>query len=264
MSEALSFTELESTAKSETAVTQTTTAETVKTEAEKTAAEVVEASNPQFTQTDVEAYQQLVAMGITPQNAEQFKSAKTAMDNLPALLKSNPDALFDEIQKNDPALHDELITRISDRWFEQKGKREYEAMQRKNGNGSRVAESEPDPRIDKLQREVDAMKAREANELSARQQAQVTENYNKALDELVAKLPETVTEGTRDYIRLKAEKLMWNDQLARSRILTGVFTDVPKYFAEASKRVTAETRTAAQKEHDARAKVEAGGAKTIV
>jgi len=92
MSEALSFTELESTAKSETAVSQTTTAETVKTEAEKTAAEVVEASKPQFTQTDVEAYQQLVAMGITPQNAEQFKSAKTAMDNLPALLKSNPDA----------------------------------------------------------------------------------------------------------------------------------------------------------------------------
>src|SRR5260370_40339686 len=113
MSEALSFTELESTARSETAAAATTTAETVKTEAEKVPAEMVDASKSQFTQTDVEAYQQLVAMGITPQNAEHFKSAKTAMDNLPILLKQNPDALLDEIQKNDPALHDELISRIS-------------------------------------------------------------------------------------------------------------------------------------------------------
>lgn len=262
MSEALSFTELESTAKSETTAAQTTTAEATKTET--VVAATVEDAKPQFTDTDVKAYQTLVDMGITPQNAEQFKSAKTAMDNLPALLKSNPDALFDEIQKNDPALHDELITRISDRWFEQKGKREYQDMQRKNGNGSRVAESEPDPRVDKLEREVAAMKAKEASELSARQSAAITESYNKSLDELVAKLPENLPEDKRDYIRLKAEKLMWQDTSARQRILSGVFTDVPKYFAEASRRVTAETKTAATKEHDARAGVEARGARSIV
>jgi len=259
MSEPLSFTELESTAKLPETAPAATPAETKPAEATPAAD-----TKPQFTQTDVEAYQQLVAMGITPQNAEQFKSAKTAMDNLPALLKSNPDALFDEIQKNDPALHDELITRISDRWFEQKGKREYEAMQKKNGNGSRVAESEPDPRVDKLQREVDALKAKDAAAENSRQQAVITENYNKALDELVGKLPEGVSEGTRDYMRLKTEKLLWNDQAARQRILSGVFTDVPKYFEKASKLVTAETKTAAQKEHDARAGVEARGTKTIV
>jgi len=116
MSEALSFTELESTAKSATSETQTTTEETA------TTTTAVEDSKPQFTEADVTAYQALVAAGITPETAEQFKQAKTAMDNLPSLLKNNPDALLDEIQKNDPALHDELITRISDRWFEQKGK----------------------------------------------------------------------------------------------------------------------------------------------
>jgi len=259
MSEALSFTELESTAKSATSETQTTTAETSK------ATEVaVEDSKSQFTEADVLAYQQLVAAGITPETAEQFKQAKTAMDNLPSLLKNNPDALLDEIQKNDPALHDELITRISDRWFEQKGKREYEALQKKNGNGSRVAESEPDPRVDKLEREVAAMKAKEQADLTARQQAQISESYNKAFDGLVAKLPENLGEDKRDYIRLKAEKLLWNDPAARERVNKGVFTDVPKYFAEASKRVTAETKTAANKEHEARQGVEARGARSVV
>jgi hypothetical protein len=258
MSEALSFTELESAAKPPETAPEVTPAETKPAEA--TPAEDIK---PQFTATDVEAYQQLVAMGITPQNAEQFKQAKTAMDNLPALMRDNPDALLDEIQKNDPKLHDEFMERVSDRWYNQKGKRQYEEMQRKNGNGSRVAESEPDPRVDRLQREVDAMKAEKAAENSNRQQAVITENYNKALDDLVAKLPEGVSEGTRDYIRLKAEKLMWNDMSARKRILDGVFTDVPKYFAEASKRVTAETKTAASKEHEARKGVEERGTKTI-
>ena len=260
MSEPLSFTELESAAAPAKTETQATTEETSKAAA--TAA--VEDQKPQFTQTDIEAYQQLVAMGITPANAEQFKSAKTAMDNLPLLMKQNPDALLDEIQKNDPALHDEFLERVSDRWYNQKGKRQYEELQRKNGNGSRVAESEPDPRVDKLQREVDALKQREASELSARQQAAITESYNKSLDELVAKLPESVSEGTRDHIRLKAEKLLWNDHAARGRVMSGVFTDVPKYFAEASKRVTAETKTAASKEHEARSGVEARGTKTII
>lgn len=261
MSEALSFTELESTATPEKTATPATTEETSKAAETKAA---VEDSKPQFTDADVKAYQTLVEMGITPANAEQFKLAKTAMDNLPLLMKQNPDALLDEIQKNDPELHDEFMERVSDRWYEQKGKRQYQELQKKNGNGSRVAESEPDPRIDKLQREVDAMKAREASEASAKQQAQTTENYNKALDDLVAKLPENLPEDKRDYIRLKAEKLMWNDQSARQRILSGVFTDVPKYFAEASKRVTAETKTAASKEHEARSGVEARGTKTII
>jgi hypothetical protein len=265
VSESLSFTELESTAKSETTATQTTTEDASKTAAlATTSTATVEDTKSQFTQTDVEAYQQLVAMGITPQNAEQFKSAKTAMDNLPLLMKQNPDALLDEIQKNDPALHDEFMERVSDRWYNQKGKRQYEEMQRKNGNGSRVAESEPDPRVDKLQREVDALKAKDAQENANRQQAAITEKYNKSLDEMVGKLPESITEGVRDHIRLKAEKLMWQDNTARERILRGDFTDVPKYFSKASSLVTAETKTAAQKEHDARQRVEAGGTRTIV
>jgi len=108
------------------------------------------------------------------------------------------------------------------------------------------------------------MKAKEQADVSARQQAIITENYNKAFDGMVAKLPENLGEDKRDYIRLKAEKMLWNDPQARERVNKGVFTDVPKYFAEASKRVTAETKTAADKEHGNRQRVEATGARSIV
>jgi hypothetical protein len=267
MSEPLSFTELESTATSAATASQTTTEDTSKAAATATTSTTAaEDTKPQFTQTDVDAYQQLVALGITPQNAEQFKLAKTAMDNLPALMRQNPDALLDEIQKNDPELHELFLERVSDRWYQQKGKRQYEEMQRKNGNGSRVAESEPavDPETEKMKREWVQFKAQQATESANREAERVSVAYNKALDALVEKLPENVPEDKREHIRLKAEKMMWQDMEARARIQKGVFTDVTKYFAEASKRVTAETKTAAQKEHDARKAIEERGTRTIV
>ena len=71
--EKISFEELESAATQQTAVKAAETTAT-ETKAAETAA-VVE-TKPQFTDTDVEAYKQLVDMGITPQNASEFKAAK--------------------------------------------------------------------------------------------------------------------------------------------------------------------------------------------
>lgn len=264
MSEALSFSELESTAKPATATAaQVTTEEKPKTET--ASAAIVEETKPQFTEADVEAYRQLVDMGITPQNAQEFKQAKLAMDNLPALMRQNPDALLDEIQKNDPTLHDDFMERVSDRWYNQKGKKLAEQMQ-DQGNGSRVTKSEhaSDPRVETLAREVATLKAENAQAKAAVEGDRIFKGYNKALDDLEAKLPESVPADKREHIRLKAEKLAWQDPKARENINKGNFTDVPKYFAKAASSVTAETKAAADKEHEARKGVESRGAREIV
>ena len=258
---ALTFQELESTA----APPAVATPEVKTEETPAAAAPVAEETKPQFTEQDVAAYQSLVDMGITPTNAQEFKAAKQAMDSLPQLLKTNPDLLFDEIQKNDPELHDALLEKVSDRWFDQKGKRLYE-QQQANPSGSRTEKSESaqDPRVSQIEREWNAFKANQQQAQVASQHAQNTENFNKALDGLVDKLPKEVPEDKREFIRLKAEKLLTSDPTARQRINQGVFTDVPKYFAEASRRVTADTKTAADKEHEARKGVESRGGREII
>jgi hypothetical protein len=255
----LTFTELE------TAATQPASA----TPAEPaTATPVVEApatteTKPQFTDADVEAYKQLVDMGINPQNAADFKAAKTALDNLPMLLENNPDLLMDEIEKNNPNLHKQLLEKFSDRWFN----RLPAEVRNGSGNGSqsRTADSTPavDPEIAAIKREWSQIKATQLQEATARQTAQLTEKFNNSLDALVAKLPENIPADKREHIRLKAEKLIWSDNAARDRINKGVFTDVPTYFSKASSLVTAETKASATAEHDRRARVEARGSREI-
>ena len=264
MSDPLSFTELESAAKSETTTaTQTTTTETTAAAATTT----VEETKPQFTDADVQAYQQLSAMGITVQSAQEYKQAKEALDNLPKLMKDNPGALLDEWQKNDPTGHAEFLERVSDRWYEQIGKRQNQ--QQKNSDGSRVANSEPtkDPEVETIKREWMQFKQERANEAQSKRQAEITKSYNSALDSLVDKLKEknsALSEDRLDYIRLKTEKLAWADPEAQGRITKGNFTDIPKYFAEATNRVTAETKAAAAQDHEARKGVESRGSKEII
>ena len=50
-----------------------------------------------------------------------------------------------------------------------------------------------------------------------------------------------------------------DNEHARARINKGDFTDLPKYFAEASRRVTADTKAAADKERNLRSGVESRG-----
>jgi hypothetical protein len=262
VSDTLSFQELESAAKPlKTTAPAATTEETTK------PAATVEETKPQFTEADVTAYQKMSDLGINPENAQEFIQAKKSLEALPAVLADNPDALMDEIQKNNPELHRRLLDKISDRWYNQVGKYEYEKQ--KNGGVSRTTPSEPanDPRVAQMQARLEALETERKTERESKRNAEISVSYNSALDNLVGKLKEknsALTDDRLDYIRLKTEKLAWADPQARQRISQGVFTDVPKYFAEATNRVTAETKTAAEKEHEARKGVEERGGKTII
>ena len=261
MSEALSFLELESAAKpkDETAPA-VTPVETTKAAASEA---VVEETKPQFTDADVTAYQYLRDKGISVDTAEQFIQAKAGLDVLSQALEKNPKAILDELWKTRPDIAENVEEVFSDAWYERKGKR-MATETTQNGSVSRTTTSEPDPRIDKLTREMDALKQEKLQEQSVRQQAEIKKTYDTSFDALVAKLPKEVPEEKRDYIRLKAEKLLWQDPQAQARVRQGIYTDVPKYFAEASRRVTAETKTAADKAHEARAAVESNAGKEII
>lgn len=224
-----------------------------------------EASKPQFTEADVESYRQLVEMGITPQTAAQFKAAKEQMEFLPQLLRS-PDGrrqLLDEIQKHDPETYKGLLDYASDRWFS-----ELPADAKAdsgNGSPSRTTSSSPtmDPRITSLESQIQSLVADRNSEKSAKQQEAITSGYNHSVEAMLAKLPDSVSSRDKDYIRLKTNELVWRDPKAMNAISKGVYVDVPTYFSKASGLVTAETKAAANAEHDRRAKVEANGTREI-
>jgi len=202
-------------------------------------------------------------MGITPQNASEFKQAREALANLPLILQNNPDMFMDEIQRTNPALHDSLLERLSDRWWEQKGRKIYESQQ--NGGASRTADSSAteDPRIAQLTSQVAALVAERNQEKTVQQQQVITAGFEKSVNDLVAKLPESVPADKRDHIRLKAMEMIWKDRDASARISKGVFIDVPTFFAKASKAVTAETKATADSEHAQRQGVEARGQRPV-
>jgi hypothetical protein len=220
-------------------------------------------TKPSFTEADVEAYKQLVDMGITPANAAEFKSAKSALDNLPMLLKNNPDLLLDEIEKNDPELHKQLLDKVSDRWFNRLPADVREGRSNGNSSESRTASSASNPVIERLERQVNALVQERTQEKTEAQQRNIIGGLNTAFENLVAKLPAGVSERDKDYIRLKAERLLWSDASAAKRVNSGVYVDVPTYFSKASSLVTAETKAAATAANDKRAGVEARGEKTI-
>jgi len=234
-------------------------------EATATPAEPAEASKPQFTDADVDSYKQLVEMGITPQNAAEFKAAKNALDNLPALLAS-PEGrrmLMDEIQKNDPKVYKGLLDDASDRWFNEL------PPEVRNGSGkdsaSSTVQSSPaiEAKLDRVEKQLEGFIQKQNQEESAKRQEQIANGFQSSVDKLIGKLPESVSERDKDYIRLKTNELIWRDSAARDRVAKGVYVDVPTYFSKASSLVTAETKAAANAEHERRAGVEARGVKEI-
>lgn len=254
----ISFEELEATAIPAAAATPPVT-----TEAAPPAQ--TEEAKPQFTESDVQAYTALRDMGFTPQNAADFKAAKEAMTNLPLLLKS-PEGqrmLLDEIQKNDPSAYTKLLETASDRWFSELP----EDVKNAGGNDSRsratTSAHTPDPKVAELENKLNGLIQERNQSKSAQEQAEIKQGYDDSVKTLIGKLPESTSDRDKDYLELKTNQLIWNDPQARARVAKGVFVDVPKYFAEASKRVTAETKAAASAEHERRAGVEARGSKTI-
>ena len=220
-------------------------------------------TKPQFTETDVEAYKQLVDMGITPANAAEFKAAKQALENLPLLLKNNPDLLLDEIEKNDPELHKQLLEKVSDRWFNRLPPEVREGKYNGNGSESRTVSSATNPMLERLERQVSQLVQERTQEKTEAQQKTILSGLSTTFENLIAKLPAGVTDKDKDYIRLKAERLLWSDATAAKRVNQGVYVDVPTFFSKAASLVTAETKAAATAANDKRAGVEARGERTI-
>jgi hypothetical protein len=221
-----------------------------------------EVTTPQFTEADAEAYRQMVDAGVTPQTYKDFIEAKAALANLATNLATNPRLVIQEIERTNPQVAARLKQEISDLWFEEYQRLNPETAQPANGSASSAPVS--DPRYDQLQQKLDTLIEQRNQELSAKAQDAISEGYNKAIEKLMEKLPETITEKDRDYIRLKTQEFVWKDKDARERVVKGTYLDVPKHFARAVTQATADTKAAAQKEIERREGVETRGTKTIV
>lgn len=219
---------------------------------------------PQFTEQDVQTLRTLSDAGITLTNYQQLLQANELLQKLPNIIKTNPRVLTAEIAKADPQAYDALLEAISDEWYEVKGKRLEHPAQ----GGASSAASSPDPRMEaalaSLNSKLEGLIQDRNQEKTQRQQADIMSGYNTAMDGLLGKLPADVPETTKDYIRLKTQELVYRDSGARDRVAKGTYVDLPKYFAEASAKATADIKASAGKEHAARAAVEARGGKEIV
>lgn len=251
----VSFTELETAAKP--ATTTESQATPAVTEQTTTAAAPVQ---PQFTEQDAQTLRTFADAGISISNYKDLLTAKQLVENLPKIIRTNPRVLTAEIAKNDPEAYNTLLDAISDEWYEVKGKKLEQSAQ---GGASSTTSSNADPRVEALTAKIENLISERNQEKSQRQQDQILSGYNSTVEGLLAKLPEGVPEQAKDYIRLKTNELLWKDNSARERIGKGVYVDVPKYFAEASAKATADTKASADKEHSRRADVESRGTREI-
>jgi len=228
-----------------------TTAKPVESAASQATSEVTQpqiAESPKFTDADLEAYNQMVASGITPSTYQEFVSAKRSLDNLPVLMKNNPDLLLDEIEKNDPDLAAKFTERVSDRWYRNYLKTHPEEAQNGNGqNGRASSTSVSDPLVAQLKSTVDALVQERTNERMAQQSRQIADGFNKSIDSLMARIPKeaSLTEAEKEYVVLKTKELSASDVSARDRISKGVYVDVPKHFKAAVERLTADKKQSA-------------------
>src|SRR5215472_15727102 len=170
---ALSFEELASAAKPATTTeSQATTTET-KTNGTAATATVTEESKPQFTDADVSAYQTMRDLGLTPENAKEFIQAKEWLGTISYALQNDPQALIDELRRTNPQLADKLTEVASDDWFNRKGKYIDVGNNQSKDGKSNAVQSEPDPRIDQLSREVAQLRQENQQEREGKRQAQV-------------------------------------------------------------------------------------------
>lgn len=217
---------------------------------------------PQFTDQDIQTLKTFADAGITIQNYQQLLQANTLIQKLPDIIKTNPRVLTAEIAKADPQAYRNLLEAVSDEWWEVIGKNDPRNQSTAQGSAS-SATSSPDPRIDQLQSQLQTVISELNQEKSSKQQARIMTGYNDSVNSLLAKLPEGVPETSKDYIRLKTQELIYKDETARDRVAKGIYVDLPKYFAEASAKATADIKASAGKEHAARAEVEKRGGKEI-
>jgi hypothetical protein len=220
---------------------------------------------PQFTEADASALRTLADLGITPQNASQYKQAMEVLNRLPGILDSNPDVFFNEIARNNPTTYKKILEHMSDKWYEN-WQREHPEGTQPPGTASSTASS-TDPRIESklndLTSKLEGLISRQNQELTEKQNTQILNGYNSAVDELLAKLPKETPELTKDHIRLKTNELLWKDTGSRDRVAKGVYVDLSSHFAKACSLVTADTKAASKTEHERRSEVESRGSRDI-
>lgn len=226
-----------------------------------------EDAKPQFTDADVTAYLKLRDLGITPDNASDFIQAKQGLANLGTLLDQNPRLLIQEIEKSNPALGRKFKEAVSDMWFEDY-QREHpeEGTNGATGSVSRTpASALTNSEVAQLTQTVKQLQERLDREDNAKRERTIFDGYNSAVQAGLDKLKEKgLDELKLDHVRLKTYELLGKDQPAWGRVQQGVYVDIPKYISEASRLVTAETKAAANAEHERRSAVQARGSKEIV
>lgn len=230
------------------------------------ATEPVAPATPQFTEADAQTLRTFADAGITLTSYQDLLQAKEIVNKLPELLKTNPRLVTAEIAKADPTAYRNLLTAVSDEWYEVIG--QYESKNTPtNGVASSTATSAPNPqleqRLNEQSAQIASLIAERNQEKSERQQASMVSSYNKAIGDLMGKLPEGVPATAKEFIELKTQRLIWQDVAARDRVSKGIYVDVPKYFAQASAQATADIKAATDSEHNARKGVEARGGKEI-
>jgi hypothetical protein len=257
--QSVSFTELES------AATPAATATPQAAPAENAPAPPAQAP-PQFTESDLQTLRTFADAGITLTTYQDLLQAKQVVDKLPMIIKTNPRALTAEILKADPEAYDNLLEAVSDEWYEVKGKR---LEQRQPHGASSTAASEPqDPALARqvatLTGQLQGLINERNQENTARQNKAIQDGFETSIESLISKLPKDVPEMAIDYARMKTRELVLKDPQAAARVAKGVYVDVPKFFAEASAKATADTKAAANQEHGRRQQVEANGSREIV
>lgn len=258
MSTTVTFSELEA------AATPPKTAETTvtpaATETQPPAAQV----QPQFTEQDIATLRTFADAGITITNYQQLLQAQEVMNKLPAIIKTNPRALTAEILKADPEAYDNLLEAVSDEWYEVKGKKLEQRTANGGASSTTVSEPQESPKLARLEAQLQNLINERNQENTAKQNKAIWDGFDHSIESLVAKLPKDVPEMAIDYARMKTKELALKDPQAAARIAKGVYVDVPKFFAEASAKATADTKAAASQEHGRRAAVEANGSREVI
>lgn len=253
----VSFSELESAAK------PAAPAEPQATPAENAPPPAAVQAPPQFNESDLQTLRTFADAGITLSNYQEFLQARQVMEKLPQIIKTNPRALTAEILKADPEAYDNLLETVSDEWYEVKGKK-LEQRTATGGASSTPISEVQDPRVSRLEAQLQNLINERNQENTARQNKAIQDGFDTAVEELVSKLPKDVPELAIDYARIKTKELVLKDAQAASRVAKGVYVDLPKFFAQASAKATAETKAAANAEHGRRQQVEANGSREVV
>lgn len=212
-------------------------------------------------EAELAALGQLADLGITPSNAAEFVQAKGALDSLNKALATDPDTVLSQLEAANSDAYFALLDKAANRFLKHFPPEEGGAA-----DGSKGSAPKSDPRVDALVTEVQELRAGREQEVRQARAKTVETDYNKRIDGMIEQASEKakLTGKDKDYLRLKVNALVAQDETARRRITQGVFVDLPKHFNSALSAVAADIKTVNQTELDKRNAVTASGTKEVI